>query len=165
MKVELVPHDPGWAERFEREAERIREALGRVAVRIEHVGSTAVLGIVAKPVIDIQVSVVALDPWATYGEQLTRLGYEYRVDDELEHRFFRRDEDGRRAFHVHVCESGGGWERRHLAFRDALRSDPELRSRYETLKRTLAGRFPEDSLSYAEAKTPFMNEWETSVGL
>jgi GrpB-like predicted nucleotidyltransferase (UPF0157 family) len=150
---------------FQAEAERLRNGLGETAVRIEHVGSTAVPGLAAKPVIDIQVSVGSLEPFEAYADPLAGLGYESREDDEPAHRFFCLAPAGVRTHHVHVCESGGEWERRHLAFRDALRSDPDLRSRYEAEKRRIAALHAADSLAYADAKSPWIRAEQGRLGI
>ena len=158
---EIVPYDPAWMSRFEAESARVEEALGDQVVRLEHVGSTSVPGLGAKPVVDIQVSVRTMVPRATYVEPLVRLGYRWALDPWTdEHEFFSRDVDGRRAFHLHVCEQGSEWEVRHLAFRDWLRNHPEDAAAYERLKRDLAERHPRDTYSYNDAKTAFIQELE-----
>ena len=166
MTVELAPSEPEWADRYAAEEARIAGALGRVAVRIEHVGSTSVPGLPAKPVIDIQVSVASFEPLDAYAGPLAALGYHHRPDpEEPQHRYFsRRDGDGL-GFHVHVCESGSPWERRHLGFRDAMRSDADLRARYLAEKRRAAGLHPNDPLAYAEEKTAFIRAEERRLGL
>jgi putative glutamine amidotransferase len=153
----LAPYDPSWPLRFEEEAARILDVLGDVAVRIDHVGSTSVPGLVAKPVVDVQVAVPSLVPRDRYVEPLTRLGYRW-VADPLsdEHEYFSRDEGGERAFQIHVCRSGGGWERRHLAFRDWLREHPDDAAAYGRLKQDLARRHPRDIYGYIDGKTPFI---------
>jgi GrpB-like predicted nucleotidyltransferase (UPF0157 family) len=155
----IGPYDPAWPSRFESESARIREALGNDAVRIEHVGSTSVPGLGAKPVVDIQVSVASMVPRDVYTHALIGLGYRWTVDPWTdEHEFFSKDEDGERAFHVHVCSTGSDWERRHIAFRDWLRANPADASAYERLKRDLADQHPRDTYSYARAKTDFIQE-------
>ena len=100
------------------------------------------------------------DPCAAYGRPLAGLGYDHRADPALpEHRFFERT-----TFHVHVCESGGAWERRHLAFRDHLRSNAVAAEAYELHKRDLARRF-DRSVDYADAKTPYIRAVERELGL
>jgi putative glutamine amidotransferase len=124
----IVEADPAWASWFEREAADIHAALGEAAIRIDHVGSTSVPGLAAKPVIDIQVSLASMEPRSGFVPQLEGLGYRFVVDPvESEHEFLSKgyDPDAPRKFHVHVCRAGGDWERRHLAFRDWLRAHPE----------------------------------------
>lgn len=158
MPIELVASQPDWPERFAREAERLRAALGDGRLRLEHVGSTSVPGLAAKDVIDIQLSVPGFEPMAAYRLPIERLGYVFRPDDEPRHRFFKlEDAGGRRLVNLHVCEAGGTWERDHLAFRDFLRAHPDAASEYERLKRRLAPEF-EDVNEYAEAKGPFIRE-------
>jgi putative glutamine amidotransferase len=152
-------YDPTWPSRFESEAERIRAVLGEHSIRVEHVGSTSVPGLAAKPTIDIQVSVPSMMPRNAYTDPLVGLGYRWTLDPWTdEHEFFSRDDNGERAFHVHVCSTGSEWERRHIAFRDWLRANPDDAAAYERLKRELAERHPRDTYSYTAAKTEFIQE-------
>lgn len=158
MTIAIAVYDPEWPRRFAREAARLGAALGATVVRLEHFGSTSVPGLAAKDIIDIQLSVAAFAPEAAYRAPLERLGYEYRPDDEPEHRLFRLESPaGQRLVHLHLCEAGSDWERRHLRFRDRLRADPTLAAAYERLKRTLAPQF-NDGNAYADAKGPFIRE-------
>ncbi len=158
---ELVEPDPAWAAMFEEEADRIRAALGPVAVRVDHVGSTAVPGLAAKPTIDIQVSVDAMVPRARFVEPLIALGYEFVVDPtDTEHQYLRREIDGVRKHQIHVCAAGGEWEARHLRFRDHLRAHPEDAAAYEELKRRLVREHPNDVMTYVDGKTPFIRRIE-----
>ncbi|HEY7667358.1 MAG TPA: gamma-glutamyl-gamma-aminobutyrate hydrolase family protein [Actinomycetota bacterium] len=161
----ISDHDPAWPSRFDAEAERIRSALpSELVTRIEHVGSTSVPGLAAKPTIDIQLSLTAMVPRSAYVDPLRGLGYRWLLDPwDDEHEYFSRDVDGGRAFQIHVCPAGSGWERRHLAFRDALRADPELTAAYERLKRELAAAHPRDIQAYNAGKTPFIREVEARV--
>lgn len=158
----LVDYDPAWPTMFEEESARIRTALGDVAVRVEHVGSTAVPGLAAKPVIDIQVSVDSMVPRDRFLAPLARLGYRFGVDPfEPDHAYFSRNEaDSSGTYHVHVCQVGGEWERRHVAFRDYLRTSPQDAARYAELKRRLAADHPRDIMTYVDGKTPFIREIE-----
>lgn len=135
-----------------------------MALRLEHVGSTAVPGLRGKDVIDIQLSVAALEPMAPYCAQLERLGYEYLVTEPKDHRFFRLERAGRRLCNLHVCQAGGDWERRHIAFRDHLRSHPEAAIAYERHKLELAPRFDVTG-DYAEAKEPFIRRLEQEIAV
>ncbi len=128
--------------------------LNATALRIDHIGSTAVPGLAAKPCVDIQVSVASLEPDQEYSRPLEEAGYLHRPDAEPEHRFFERP-----GFHVHVCRAGSAWERRHLAFRDHLREHADIAAEYERLKRGLAA-ILDDSGRYADAKTAFVREVE-----
>ena len=115
---------------------------------------------------DIQVSVRSMVPRTAYVEPLEDLGYRWALDPWTdEHEFFSRDEDGLRAFHIHVCGQGSDWEQRHLAFRDWLRSHPEDAAAYERLKRDLAERHPRDTYTYTDAKTGFIQEIEARTAV
>jgi putative glutamine amidotransferase len=158
----IGPYDPAWPARFESESARLREALGDTAVRVEHVGSTSVPGLAAKPVVDIQVSVASMIPRTTYADPLVALGYRWALDPWTdEHEFFSRDENGERAFHVHVCSTGSEWERRHITFRDWLRANPADAATYEQLKRDLAEQHPRDTYTYTDRKSAFIRDVET----
>jgi GrpB-like predicted nucleotidyltransferase (UPF0157 family) len=160
-KLEVVPYDPGWPAAFEAEATRLRTALGTQALRIDHHGSTAIPGIGAKPIIDIQVSVAALQPIAAYGERLRAIGYVHvpHPDDSF-CPFFHRPPHWPHSHHVHVVEAGGPEERRTLAFRDYLRDHAATARDYERLKHDLAAQLAannsESREEYARAKTDFI---------
>jgi len=157
-RVVVVRYDPAWAERYEVERARIVAALGPKVLRVAHVGSTAVVGLDAKPVIDVLISVASIRDGSAFRPALESFGYERRENDSLADRaYFVLNEDGVRVVQLHVCESGGTFEREHLAFRDKLRSDPELRDRYAALKRELAKQYPDDRLAYTAAKAPFIH--------
>lgn len=147
--VRLVEYSPAWPARFEAERRRISEAIPEVARRVEHIGSTAVPGLAAKPIIDILVTVDDPDDEGTYVPPLEGAGYVLRVR-EPGHRMLRTPE---REVHVHIWAAGGDEERRYLRFRDRLRSSAADRAEYERVKRELAGRWS-DTNYYARAKTP-----------
>jgi GrpB-like predicted nucleotidyltransferase (UPF0157 family) len=147
-RIELVPYDVSWPARFERERSRIAAALGDRVRRIDHIGSTAVVGLVAKPIIDIEVSVGDVENEESYVPALERAGYRLRVR-ESGHRMLRT---AALDVHVHVCSAGSDWERRHLLFRDWLRRDVDDRERYAKTKRQLALRDWPDMNAYADAK-------------
>jgi len=157
----LTEPDPEWPARFEAEAARIRDALGELAVRVDHVGSTSIPGLGAKPTIDIQVSIPSMVPRRAYVDALQAIGYRWTLDPWTdEHEFFSLDADGARAFQVHACLAGGAWERRHLAFRDWLRTHPDDAAAYERLKRELAAAHPRDVCAYVDGKTEFIRSIE-----
>jgi GrpB-like predicted nucleotidyltransferase (UPF0157 family) len=162
MSILIADYDPEWPVIFEAEARRLRSVLGELALRIDHVGSTAVAGLAAKPVIDIQISVATLDPIDPYKGRLESLGYSYATRPI---RFFHRPADWPHTHHVHVCQAGGTDERRVLAFRDWLRQHPADRNAYEALKRELARNADAESVEgrsrYSIAKTDFIQEIES----
>jgi putative glutamine amidotransferase len=163
-EYELAPSDPRWPAMFESEAQRIRGALGHLADRIDHVGSTSVPGLDAKPIVDIQLSLASMIPRDAYVEPLTHLGYRWVVDPWTDdHEYFSRDENGNRAFQIHACRTGSEWERRHLAFRDWLRGHPADAAEYARLKHALAERHPRDIIAYIEGKSPFIRRIESTA--
>jgi putative glutamine amidotransferase len=160
----IVQPDPAWAERFEQEAARLRVALGAQVVRIEHIGSTSVPGLAAKPVVDISVGLISMEPRAAYVPALEGLGYRTALDpSEPDHEFASLDLDGERRFHVHLCLAGSRFERRHLAFRDWLRTHPEDAAAYGELKRELGATHPNDVHTYTDAKTGFIRSIEAQA--
>ncbi|WP_324425771.1 GrpB family protein [Azohydromonas sp.] len=160
--ITLVPHDPAWAAVFAAEAAALRGAFGALALRVEHVGSTAVPGLEAKPVIDIQVSVRSLAPRDALDAALARLGYRHTSlgDFDRVYPFFHKPAAWPSTHHVHLCEAGGEQEWRHLAFRDALRDSPQAAAEYASLKRRLAalhgGHTPASREAYSLAKSGFV---------
>lgn len=154
-QVEVVPYSDEWADSFQAWRKRLSEALGGAAVRIEHVGSTAAPGLEAKPIIDIQVSVVDVEDEEAYMPAIEALGVSLRFR-EPGHRYFRPAGDQPRNVQIHVCNAAGEWEREHLLFRDYVRADQEARLAYARLKRELSDRYRDDRLAYNEGKTGFI---------
>lgn len=153
--VEIVEYNPAWPLQFDAWRRLLEDALDGAAVRIEHVGSTAVPGLAAKPVIDIEVSVTDLEDEASYVPAIEGVGVALRSRD-AEHRYFRPAPGRPRDVQVHVCAAGSDWERDHLLFRDYLRAHEDIRDEYASLKRELAARFRDDRLAYTEAKGAFI---------
>jgi GrpB-like predicted nucleotidyltransferase (UPF0157 family) len=154
--VFVVDADPAWPARYEALRARLAGQL-EPPFRIDHVGSTAVAGLAAKPIIDIQISVPDLADEAEYRAAIESIGVVLRAR-EPDHRFFRTPKGTERRLHVHVCQSGSDWERRHLLFRDYLRAHPELAAEYEQLKRRLADELRDDRIAYTDAKDDFVAE-------
>jgi GrpB-like predicted nucleotidyltransferase (UPF0157 family) len=154
-EVRVVEYDERWPSLFAAEALRLREACATLPVTLEHVGSTAVPGLCAKPVLDILAGHPPDTPAASYVTPFRRVGYEHRGDRGIPgHQFFRRGQP--RAYHIHLVEQGGALWREYLAFRDVLRSDPDAKREYTELKRALAGRFSRDREGYIDGKTTFV---------
>lgn len=150
--IELVGYDAGWPARFDRWRARIGEVLGDVARRVEHVGSTSVPGLPAKPIVDIQVSVDSMDDEHAYVGPLESTGVQMRSRDVF-HRYFRPFAGQPRDVHVHVCDAGSEWERDHLLFRDHLRRHPEDAARYAEAKWRAVRYWADDGWAYTDAKT------------
>jgi len=153
--IVIVDYDPEWQAEFERLRARAARAVGEVAVSIEHVGSTAVPGLAAKPVIDLVVVVRPGEVGAAI-ERLAAIGYVHQGDRGVEGREAFGVPTGERRHHLYVCPEDSGELRAQLAFRDRLRSEPELASAYADLKQELAIRFRDDREAYTEAKTEFV---------
>jgi GrpB-like predicted nucleotidyltransferase (UPF0157 family) len=164
--VRVVEHRTSWAAEFQRLAEAIRTELGDLALRIDHVGSTAVPGLAAKDVIDVQVTVAKLAD-SRVADGIEAAGFSIRadifrdhvppwaepVDRDWEKRFAEAGPDDRRS-HIHVREAGRPNQRYALLFRDYLREHDGAAMAYERVKRTLAAVFPDESGAYADAKDP-----------
>jgi GrpB-like predicted nucleotidyltransferase (UPF0157 family) len=156
MEVRICDYDPEWPHVFSRIECKLREHVGTLAVAVEHVGSTSVPGLAAKPIIDIEIVIASVYQFPSIKERLEKFGYIHRGPIGV---------PGREAFscvidlpahHLYVCETGAGPLREHLCFRDALRQSPELAAAYAALKRTLAEQHRYDRDAYTEAKTSFI---------
>jgi GrpB-like predicted nucleotidyltransferase (UPF0157 family) len=150
--VQVVAYDPGWPERFGAWRGRLAGLLGRVALRIDHVGSTSVRGLAAKPVVDIQVTVADLTDEDAYVPPCEAAGLQLRFRDD-EHRYFQPPPGQPRDVHVHVCQRGEDWQRVHLLFRDYLRSSDEARDAYAAAKYEAARIWVDQAAAYTEAKS------------
>jgi GrpB-like predicted nucleotidyltransferase (UPF0157 family) len=159
--VLIVDYDFAWPALADAELRRVERALGDVAVRSAHVGSTAVPGLAAKPIVDVLVSVDALEPRQRYVEPLEQLGYLFAPAPESPSRhFFAKPPQRPRSHHLHVVEAGSEHEFRHLAVRDFLRAHPDEAARYAALKRQLVARHPQDRLAYIEGKDGYITGLE-----
>lgn len=156
--VRLVSYDPRWPTLFRAEAARLADAVAAARLPnliFEHVGSTAVPGLAAKPILDVTAGRRSEIPADVYVPVLEAAGWIYRGNSGLPGReFFRRGEP--RSHHLHLVECGGWHWQRYLGFRDALRADAALRDAYATLKRELAARYPRDREAYIEGKAAFV---------
>ena len=156
-RIRVVSYDPSWPERFEAERSLLADAIGPwVAGGIHHVGSTAVPGLDAKPVIDILVEVADLATSRACFEPLARLAYLYAPYRAEEMHWFCKPHPSRRTHHLHLVPAGSVRARDELAFRDLLRDSAETAGRYAALKRDLAVRFEHDREAYTEAKAWFI---------
>jgi GrpB-like predicted nucleotidyltransferase (UPF0157 family) len=151
--IVLAPHDPHWADLFDEEREALKR-VGRGIVEIHHIGSTAIPGIAAKPIIDILVVLARHEDGPANVEPMQRLGYEYRGEGGVAGRhYFRKGSP--HTHHVHMFEAGHPEVGRDLRFRDYLRAHRDEARAYEALKRQLAARFGSNTLLYCEAKQEF----------
>lgn len=157
--VALKPYNATWPALFERERRALAESLGGGVLAIEHIGSTSVPGLAAKPIIDIAIAVESFDEAVALVAPMVDNGYVYRGENGIPRRhFFCKGSP--RTHHVHMFEIASDNWRRHLVFRDALRCDPLLASRYESIKRELARLYHTDVDSYTNGKSDFIAEVE-----
>jgi len=157
--VRLAPYEDEWTHLYVEERARLQEAVGDQVLDIQHVGSTAIPGIVAKPILDIAVAVRSFEAAYVCIEPIVALGYEYHGENGIprRHYFVRRDPDsGQTIVHLHVNEvDGPDWENQVL-FRDYLLAHPEAAEEYVALKQELATQYPRDRDAYTEGKAPFI---------
>jgi len=151
-EIRIVDYNPDWPAQYQHHASIIAAALGNILLRIEHIGSTSVPELAAKPIIDILVVVADSADETSYLPALESAGYELRVREPnfYEHRMLRTPA---KDVHIHVYSVGVPEIERNIAFRDRLRTHPDDRKRYEETKRTLAKQSWSNMDAYAQAKT------------
>jgi GrpB-like predicted nucleotidyltransferase (UPF0157 family) len=154
----VADYDPRWPATFERIRTPIAAALGALAVRIEHVGSTSVPGLAAKPIIDLDVVIASRADLPAVIARLGPLGYRPQGDLGIPGRESFNNPPGLPEHHLYVCVADNAELARHLAFRDYLRGHPEAVRGYASLKRSLAIRFRNDRDAYTEAKAAFIEQ-------
>jgi GrpB-like predicted nucleotidyltransferase (UPF0157 family) len=155
--VVVVPYDNRWAQLFDEAAAELRAAIGAHIIDVHHVGSTAIPGLAAKPVLDLLVTVPDFERARSLVPMLATLGYEFRPQEEIPDRhYFRRLRGTTRTHHLSLAEPDSQHHRVTIAFRDALRRNSMLAREYAALKLELAARFPRDRLAYLDGKTEFV---------
>lgn len=168
--VVIAAYDAEWPRAFLRLAGRLEDALYDVAERVEHVGSTSVAGLPAKPILDIDVVVRSRDLIPAAIQRLESLGYRHQGDLGIPGREAFQSPPGRERHHLYVCSQDSGELARHLAFRDCLRDDAKTRRSYANLKQALAVRFRDDRVGYTQAKTTFVRAslerwWQDTIAV
>ena len=160
--IRIVSHDPIWSAKFEIEAERIAKAVGGAAVRIHHIGSTAIPQAKAKPIIDILLEVTSLGALDQKAPMLEALGYEAKGEFGIPgRRYFRLDDfNGMRTHQIHAFEAGVPDVIRHVVFRDYMRAHSSVAGEYSALKERLANAYPHDMAAYMDGKDAFVKEHE-----
>jgi len=152
---QVVPYDALWPLEFDAEARRITRACHGLVLELEHIGSTSVPDLAAKPIIDILAGVPPRARRAPYVAALVRLGYEHLGAYGIPGRdYFRRGSP--RTHHVHMVSVSSAFWRDHLLFRDTLRADAALAREYAALKRELAAAFHDGARRYTDEKGPFI---------
>jgi GrpB-like predicted nucleotidyltransferase (UPF0157 family) len=157
-RVVIVDYDPGWPTLFQELSIPVRNALGDIALAIEHVGSTAVPGLAAKPIIDIDVVVTSLSHLSEAVTRLAVLGYTHQGDLGIRGRDAFTAPPSKPKHHLYVCPAESVELRRHRMFRDYLRAHPDAAATYSALKKDAARRFLDDRISYTASKGAFVEE-------
>jgi GrpB-like predicted nucleotidyltransferase (UPF0157 family) len=158
--IVVVSYDPAWPLQYEAEKSRILAVIAPYVVCMEHMGSTAVPGLAAKPVIDILIGVRSLSDAPHFLPPLVSLGYDYIQKHEAvfpERRYLHRQENGQHTHHLHMVEPDSNFFKVQIAFRDYMRLHPEARDEYASLKLDLAQKFRHDREAYTDAKSAFIN--------
>ena len=166
MRVTIVEYRPEWLEMFEAEKSILQAALGETPAKIEHVGSTAVIGLAAKPIIDITIGLVDFSIADHVVPKIEALAYEYikKYEDVMPfRRFFIKEQVGIRTHQIHLVGIGSEFWERLILFRDYLRQHPGVAAKYASLKKELAGREWADANEYADAKTEFIRKMENEA--
>jgi len=157
--IDVVPYDPCWAEHYQAEREALRRVFGQEAFAFDHIGSTSIPGIKAKPVIDILVTVRDIGRMDAYQDTMIALGYQAKGEFGIPgRRFFIKGGEEHRSHHVHIFERGHPEIARHLNFCAYLRANPVEAARYSALKEALAYKFRHDPESYTEGKSEMIRE-------
>lgn len=166
MKVEVVPYNPAWHSQFEQVAEQLQQAMGVVVLVVHHIGSTAIPGIYAKPVIDLLVEVSDIRSVDDRAAALETLGYEAMGEFGIAgRRYFRRQISEIRTHNVHIFAADSPQIARHLAFRDYLIAHPDEAQQYSDLKRSLARQYPHDIQGYMDGKDAFIRAIDQKAAL
>ena len=155
--IVVVDYNANWCNQYEQEKQQILLALGDSVTNIQHIGSTAVPGLAAKPVIDMLLGLKQIPPLLSHISSLAAMGYSYYGELGIPDRhYFRRGMP--RTHQIHAVLTDGEFWQRHILFRDFLRSHPEAAQRYETLKRKLTQEFECDRTNYTNSKTPLIEQ-------
>jgi GrpB-like predicted nucleotidyltransferase (UPF0157 family) len=169
--IMVVAYDPAWPGIFRQVGAKLRAALGGVALRIDHIGSTAVPGLAAKPIVDVQISVERLEPVEPFRSPLEAAGFVYRAANTERTKRYFREPPGQRRTHLHVRRAGSFSEQLPLLLRDFLRAHPAAALDYGRRKQALAARFAHDRHGYQDAKVPITwellrraDEWAQQTG-
>jgi GrpB-like predicted nucleotidyltransferase (UPF0157 family) len=156
--IEVVPHNPNWKKLYLEEVEVINQVLGAEIINIHHVGSTAIPGIYAKPVIDILVEVKEINIIDSYNEAMSKIGFIAKGENGIIGRRYFLKGVTNRTHHIHIFQTGNAEIKRHLNFRDYMIAHPEEAKCYEELKKELANSYRFDSIGYTAGKSTYIQE-------
>ena len=167
VKVEVVPYDENWKVAFEKIKSEIQEAIGELIIGIEHVGSTSVEGLSAKPCIDIDVIIEDYSVFESVVKKLNEIGYVHEGNLGIKDReaFDYSEKSHLQKHHLYVCPKNSEELHRHITFRDFLRRNSEAVKEYGTIKEKAALLFPNDIEKYIEYKSPCIQELYKECGL
>ena len=154
--VRVFPYRKQWATEFEREKARILEVCGDKVVAVEHIGSTSVPGLAAKPIIDIAVGIKRLKDAKKLLPALQKLDYHFYKDFQRQRLFVAKGPDEKRTHYLHVMRYNGAKWKTNQLFRNYLQTHPEAMQQYATLKQKLAKAHPDDRQAYADGKAAFI---------
>lgn len=162
MKIQITPYSTSWIKGFKNESQ-VLQTVFKEPVIIEHIGSTSISGLAAKPIIDIMIGLTNFQTAGEHVSSINRLGYEYisKYEKEMPYRkFFIKMDNGKRTHHIHMVEIDSEFWKRHLLFRDYLRNNEQARNEYAKLKQRLALCEWTDGDEYAAAKSDFIRRIE-----
>lgn len=163
LKIIIEPYNPEWEVKFEKEAQLLLDTINEDLVRIEHIGSTSIKGLGAKPIIDIMIGINDFNYADDHISGIEKLNYQYisKYEDIMpQRRFFIKESAGKRTHHIHMVQYASSFWKRHLFFRDHLRTNKNDRDAYEQLKRELSRKEWNDGNEYADAKSDFIKNIE-----
>lgn len=156
-EITIEDYNSNWPKQFEKEKVKLKEILADKVISIEHIGSTSVEGLGAKPILDIAIGVNNLEVVSEFIEPLKQIGYEFVYHKEFpERRFFRKGQWRAGTHHLHFYQFEGEHWNNQILFRNYLRNNPDFLKEYHQLKVDLAEKFRFDRVSYTENKTPFI---------
>ncbi|GGB34110.1 GrpB family protein [Virgibacillus dakarensis] len=159
-RVKVTAYNEKWPLMFAKEANKLREVFGPEIVQIHHIGSKSVVGLKAKPIIDIMPVVKNINRVAAFNAAMKDIGYEAKGENGIPgRRYFQKGGDNR-THHVHIYEFGDSEIERHIAFRDYMRTHPNVTEKYGSLKEELAKRFPHNITDYIKGKEQLVLEIE-----
>jgi GrpB-like predicted nucleotidyltransferase (UPF0157 family) len=164
-RVEVVFYNSNWKEMYKKESEKIKSILDDIIIDIHHIGSTAIPGIKAKPVIDILVEVKDIEEVDQYNHKMEELGYEAMGEYGIpKRRFFRKGENNR-THHIHIFQAGNEEIKRHINFKEYLIAHPDKAREYSKLKEKLANKYTYDVENYSNCKSDFIKEIDRKAKL
>ena len=157
--VVIEEYNSEWLTQYQIEAVKVREVLGESILGVEHIGSTSLEGLGAKPIIDFMVGVCDLNQVVEFIEPLQQINYEHVFHKDFPNRrFFRKGEKGAGTHHLHIYKYGSEEWNNNILFRDFLKTHPDVLTQYHDLKKMLAKEYPNDRAAYTKAKHPFITK-------